>query len=387
VDVRSASGNRLQVEVVTRVEDFRRLEPAWTRLFEATSTRLPFATYDWAAAWWVHFSRRLGLAMRDELAVRVVTVPGGDVVGIAPMMRTFRPGVGPVKTRELHFFGADHNLTELRTVICADEHAPAVYAALARHFAECTGERDWLYWTHVPATVASALESLPGLEWETELPNYLLPLAADWETFKGGLKRNVRESLRKCYNSPKRDGIEFSFHALAAVEDMPPAIDHLVRLHGARADLEDTVKHANVFHTATSRRFFVDVVRRLAAKGQARAFQLRLGERVIATRFGFLFGDVLYLYYSGYEPDFGKYSVMTTCVAEALKWAIERRVKHVNLSVGNDVSKTRWGPIEVMYRTALSISPTLRSKLALAVFDQANALARHPMLRQHLMRR
>lgn len=381
-----SAGPPLHVEVVETLSAFRRLEADWTRLFEATPTKLPFATFDWAAAWWLHFSRRVGLALRDELAVRVVKTPAGEVKAIAPMMRTFRPGLGPVATRELHFFGADHNLTELRSVVCAPGDAAAAYAALAEHFRETSGQQDWVYWSHVPDALAPAVEVLRTVEWETEVPNYVLPLAGDWETFKAGLKRNVRESLRKCYNSPKRDGLEFTFHALSKVEDLPAAVEHLVRLHGLRSTLEDTVKHPNVFRTETARRFFHDVVRRLAAKGQVRAFQLRLGDRVIATRFGFVFGDVMYLYYSGYEPELGKYSVMTTTVAEALKWAMANGVASVNLSIGNDVSKTRWGPQEFLYRTGLVISPSLRSRAALALFDKANELAQHPRLRRHLKR-
>lgn len=376
----------LNVEVVTTLPAFRRLERDWTRLFEATPAKLPFATYDWASTWWTHFSRRAGLTMRDELAVRVVKDTAGEVVAIAPMMRTFRPGVGPVATRELHFFGADHNLTELRSVICAPGDGAAVYGALAEHFRETAGQHDWVYWSHVPDALAPAVEVLRTVEWEAEVPNYVLPLAGDWDTFKAGLKRNVRESLRKCTNAPKRDGLEFSFRALSGVEDMPAAVDHLVRLHGARSQLEDTVKHPNVFRTETARRFFHDVARRMASKGQVRAFQLMLGDRVIATRFGFVFGDVMYLYYSGYEPELGKYSVMTTTVAEALKWAMVNGVKSVNLSIGNDVSKTRWGPQEILYRTGLVITPSLRSKAALALFDKANELARHPTLRRHLNR-
>lgn len=376
----------LQVETITTLPALRRLEADWNRLFETTSTRLPFATYDWAFTWWLHYSRRLGLAMRDELAVRVVRASDGRVVGIAPMMRTFRPGVGPIATRELHFFGADHNLTELRAVICADADAPAVYEALTADLWKARGDFDWVYWSHVPEAQAAVVGALPGAEWEAEIPNYILPLSADWETFKAGLKRNVRESLRKCYNSPKRDGLEFTFHALSTVEELPEAVEHLVRLHGARAELEDTVKHNNVFRTETARRFFDDVVRRMAAKGQVRAFQLRLGERVIATRFAFLFGDVMYLYYSGYEPELGKYSVMTTTVAEALKWAMANGIRSANLSTGNDVSKTRWGPQEFLYRTGLVTSPSLRSKAALALFDKASELSQHPTLRRYLRR-
>jgi CelD/BcsL family acetyltransferase involved in cellulose biosynthesis len=55
---------------------------------------------------------------------------------------------------------------------------------------------------------------------------------------------------------------------------------------------------------------------------------------------------------------------MTTVVAEALRYAIEHRLRSANLSTGNDVSKTRWGPSETVYRDAVTVSPTMRAQLA-----------------------
>jgi CelD/BcsL family acetyltransferase involved in cellulose biosynthesis len=81
-------------------------------------------------------------------------------------------------------------------------------------------------------------------------------------------------------------------------------------------------------------------------------------------RIGFVVGDSLYLYYSGYDPEWSRYSVMTTTVAEAIKYAIAHRLKTVNLSSGNDVSKTRWGPRELQYTSAYEQRDRLRSRLA-----------------------
>ena len=44
--------------------------------------------------------------------------------------------------------------------------------------------------------------------------------------------------------------------------------------------------------------------------------------QIVAMRLGFVVDDSLYLYYSGYDPLWARYSVMTTTVAEALKYAI-----------------------------------------------------------------
>ena len=74
--------------------------------------------------------------------------------------------------------------------------------------------------------------------------------------------------------------------------------------------------------------------------------------------------DSLYLYYSGYDPTYARYSVMTTVVAEAIKFAIANGFRTVNLSTGSDESKLRWKPRVRIYREASLVSPSLRGAVA-----------------------
>jgi hypothetical protein len=73
---------------------------------------------------------------------------------------------------------------------------------------------------------------------------------------------------------------------------------------------------------------------------------------------------------------------MTTTVAEAIQYAILHGMKSVNLSTGNDVSKTRWNPVEVVTRQALLVSPCWRAELARDVYRHAvGAVQELPALR------
>ena len=74
--------------------------------------------------------------------------------------------------------------------------------------------------------------------------------------------------------------------------------------------------------------------------------------------------DSLYLYYSGFDPAWAKYSVATTVLAEALKWAIANGLLEANLATGDDVSKSRWGPHEVSYREGVQVHTALMGRLA-----------------------
>jgi CelD/BcsL family acetyltransferase involved in cellulose biosynthesis len=142
------------------------------------------------------------------------------------------------------------------------------------------------------------------------------------------------------------------------------------RLHRERARAGARIKHSDVFAKPKDRAFLADYAQRMAERGQLRIFQLEIGGRVVATRLGFLLGDELYLYYSGYDMLWARYSVMTTLLAEAIKWAIEQRLRIVSLSTGSDVSKLRWNPRVTMFRSALQVGADWRSALAFRAYHR-----------------
>jgi hypothetical protein len=99
---------------------------------------------------------------------------------------------------------------------------------------------------------------------------------------------------------------------------------------------------------------------------------------VVATRIGFVVGRSLYLYYSGFDPRWSKYSVMTTTVVEAIKYAIGEGLNALNLSPGTDVSKTRGSPREVPYAQAAQLYPSRLSKWAWSLYQRARSNRENP---------
>jgi CelD/BcsL family acetyltransferase involved in cellulose biosynthesis len=99
-----------------------------------------------------------------------------------------------------------------------------------------------------------------------------------------------------------------------------------------------------------------------------RLFQLKIGADIVAIRVGFVVGDSVYLYYSGFDPAWARYSVMTTTLAEALKYAMAAGLKTANLSLSPDQSKLRWRPRVVEYHSASVRRDRLISRIAHRVY-------------------
>ena len=354
----------LTVTADTQPAAFAQLGAEWDALELGAVPRTPFQSSTWHRLWWQHFART-GAKVRDELRLYTVRDLAGSLVAVAPMMLTHRPANLPIRTRELQFLGADSNVTEIRGMICREGWHADVLTALAAHF---TGhpEWDWVQWRGLPAQCPPPAS---GFRPTRTLQNFFLPLPQSWEALKTGLPRNMKEALRKCYNSLARDKHEYEVQVIADPADIRPAFQRLLDMHAMRSELDGTVPHINAFAAPEARSFITDYVDALAGTGGVRLFSLSIGGVPVAMRVGFVYGEELYLYYSGYDPAWGRYSVMTTVVAEAIKWAIGQGFHRVNLSTGADVSKTRWRPSHVDFLEGVQPSPRWRGQLALAAMD------------------
>ncbi len=355
----------LALNVIESTTDLTQLEKAW-RALEPQMPHVPFLTYDWFLTWWEHWGVRRPM-IRDKLSVVTFSDRHAGLVGIAPLILTCRPGYGLIATRELQSFGIDPNLTELRSIAVPEQHRTRIYDAFMRHLNEHPREWDWLVLSSVPKddALVALIDASPGkVTWLRDVPNYVIHLPNSFETLKATLPRNIKESLRKCYNSLKRVGLGFELRVTNGQEELAAELAVFFELHRARAELQDTIRHRDAFRNQRSRDFLHAICERFASLGRLRMFQLLLEGKVVATRIAFVCQDHLYLYFSGYDPTYRQYSIMTTLLAEILRYAIQSGYTAVNLSTGKDESKLRWRPTEALFSDVLVISPMRRSIIA-----------------------
>jgi CelD/BcsL family acetyltransferase involved in cellulose biosynthesis len=361
-----------QIETYTSFEALAPILPQWEALAARMQPWSPFATPTWNALWWKHYSRR-GLLRSDELFLQAVRGEDGRLVAIAPLLRWRSPAFGPLALHAIDFFGADPSITEIRGVICDPADQAAIVTEL-RQFLHRSGCRwDLLRW--------QGLRSLPppvsgrGGPLQTgALPDYVLRLPASWQQLLAGVSSNMRKSVRKAYEFLERDGHAFAFRAVDAPSG---ALDEFFRLHGARAGVADMhFKHPDRFGNPTARAFMTDVANAMARQGRLKIFELEIGGEIVASRLAFLHERELYLYYSGYDPAWRKYSIMTTLMSEILRWGIGQGLAVVNLSTGNDLSKLRWQPEEICYLAAEERRSGWRGRMLSCAFEATTAARR-----------
>ncbi len=193
------------------------------------SPRSPFSTSTWLALWWRHYSEAR-LWVRDRFFTHSVRDQQGKLVAIAPLILTERPGSGPLRSAQFVLLRQRQKASPSSAAWSAlrNFEGPAVKALLA-HLDTIRTEWDWLVWNGVSrdGEAYQTLSSMNDFHWGKETTDYVLKLPSSWEEFRGTRSRNIKESLRKCYNSLKRAGYAFTFRAVSEAGELPSALQRL----------------------------------------------------------------------------------------------------------------------------------------------------------------
>lgn len=358
-----------RAELVTSVEGIRALGAEYRHLYRVTGNTLPFATQEWHLAWCEHLLSHTRRASQEPLFC--ILRQGGDDTcrAIVPLILT-RRRLGPLQVAAVGLVGSDPALTEIRNPLIEPGYERATVRAVHGRLALMRGW-DWIQWSGVSATLAEALSLEATPHWYQTLDDYVLDLPADWPEFRATLRRNVRESLRHCYNSLRRAGHRFELVVARDRVEVRWALYRFLQLHSLRAQMPWGPAHPDRFAAHSLKAFLYAVCDGLATRDAVRVFQLCIADEVVASRIGFVIGDSLYLYYSGFDPAWARYSVMTTTMAEALRYAIASGLKSVNLSLTGEQSKLRWHPRRVDFYSALVQRNAVRSRLACGAYRMA----------------
>jgi CelD/BcsL family acetyltransferase involved in cellulose biosynthesis len=364
----ASTTQELSTEVVTELTAIAALAPDYEHLYACTGDTLPFALQEWQLAWCTHFLKPSRWA-RERPLFCVLRTRERECVAIVPLVLS-RYRFGPLKFTTVSLLGGDHGLTEIRNPLIKPGYEQLTVRSVHAHLSTM---RNWdcIDWKRIAAPLAAALSCEAQAHWYETCDDFVLELPDSWQKFRAGLKRNIRESLRHCYNSLRRDGHKFEFVVARTPAEVRAALPRFMQLHAARAAMVGGTHHPDRFASAVAQEFLCDVCGRLAVRDAVRVFQLRIAGVVVASRIGFVVGRSVYLYYSGFDPRWARYSVMTTTVAEALKYAIANGLNSANLSPTGEQSKLRWRPRLVEFRSALVHRGGLRSRLKCSAYRLA----------------
>jgi CelD/BcsL family acetyltransferase involved in cellulose biosynthesis len=359
-----ASEAPIAVREVTTASAFDELADGWRHVARRMELDSPFIDWEWARSWWETFAQP-----GDRLRILVFESGSGEVAGIAPFCER-RHRAGPLTLASLAPIGwedgGNQPVTEHIELLFPKPERAALFAALERWLRR----RPWL------------VAWLPSLREDDELPPWLAShvvarcpavpfhhrsLPATWDEFVAGLGKSMRDNVKYYPRLMVRHGHPFTFEVAVTPQELETAFPVLLDLHQRRSEMTTGVQHWNYFRLQARRDFVAGMLRVLGPAGEARIGVLRVRGEAVAAYLWLERGETMFLYRSGYAPEWSKYSPALVVVLEALRDGMRRGLNRVELLRGGGQLKERWDTDVRLERHAmLARAPRLARRLIAA---------------------
>ncbi len=295
-----------------------------------------FVLPPWLEAWWQSFGA-------GQTSIRVVRDSGG-IIGIAPMKMngdtlSFIGDIDVcdyadfivVKGREKDFFNAflddciENNIAQLDL-----KHIRPDSLAL-KSLVPLAAERGY--------KVENAQEEV---NVETDLPS---SFDAYLESLSTKQRHEVRRKLRRLQES---GNLEFRF--IADEASVPGIMDGFFKM------FVDSRRDKAEFLTQKREVFFRQLAANMAQAGLLRLGVLKLDTKPVAQIICFDYNDCIYLYNSGYDPDYVSLSAGLLSKVLAIKDSIEKGKRKFDFLKGSEIYKYHLGGREVpLYRCLIDL--------------------------------
>lgn len=316
-----------EVEVIEDLDGLEAIESEWLDLYKNCERATPFQHPDWALPWARQFTPRgvFALSLRSS---------DGTLVGLAPWFR-YERGRATVLT-PLGGGHADHH--ELLSLPTFEEASTrALFRALAK-----LGGWDLCEFGQLPPSSPLLRIDLPRGLLETHrrgaAPCPVLSLRAGEANLAGAVPSHQLARFRKYRRRAEKLGDLRLLRADASNHD--EALNHLFRLHTACWEARN---EPGVARETTVRAFHREVARRAARSGMLRLYALCIGEKTVASLYGFRSKETLYCYWQGFDPSVAEISPGMLVVGSVLEDAAREGVRFVDFLRGEEPYKFRWG--------------------------------------------
>lgn len=281
-------------EIVTDMPRFLVLEREWNEAVARAGVTHPFLRHEWFRTWWECFG-----AGRD-LHVAIVR-SGSTIIAVAPLMIEQVQMFG-LPIRKLDFLHNDHT-PRADWIIAGPPHQ--AYEGIWSALRASREQWDLLQLSRVAddsrtlASVAALAirDDCPAGTWRGDVSPYLT-LTGTWDGYYDSLSAKFRSNLRNRLARLTRLG-----EPRLEIIDRPGAADcqDAVRLEasGWKNESSTSISSDEAVH-----RFYTRLADRAAESGWLRLMFLTVAGRRIATSYGSVFKHRLFLFKTGYDPDY-----------------------------------------------------------------------------------
>jgi CelD/BcsL family acetyltransferase involved in cellulose biosynthesis len=271
-------------------ESFDSLEKAWRKLLAVCSTNHIFLTPQWQKAWWQTFGNGSELMLLSIYR-------GTELIGIIPLMR---------QGKTISFIGSSDVCDYMDFIVHGGQEA-TVFSHLLDYLEPMEWQAidlrsllpDSLGLSHF-APIARQNNYLVEVTKEDVSPQIVLP--SNWESYLSQLEGKNRRELRRKLRRLDQTKSTRSY-TITKKEQMHQALEDFFELFKLSVGIKAG------FMTDQMRHFFETMTFSLAEEGNIRLSFLDVDGIRVASTICFDYEHELYLYNSGYNPEYASFSV------------------------------------------------------------------------------
>ncbi|MGJ7044315.1 GNAT family N-acetyltransferase [Thermoanaerobacterium thermosulfurigenes] len=319
----------IEIKIVRDVKTLLSIKDIWHQL-EENSKVYPFNTFEWVVNWWKYFGGG------KKLWILLVVGDQGPI-GIAPFMITFGEMGLPIK--RIKFIGS--NNSDYLDFIVKYGYEDIFYRSLIKYLESAIDRFTVLDLEHLPESSGIypyIMDSWLYYDYDIQDVCPYIKLPATWDeylsTLDGKFRRNIKYEIKRFFT--KCDG---SFMSVADENDIDDSMDRLIELHQARWRKRHMPgafysKRVRDFHKALAFDFF--------NRGILSLFELKDGDKIVASLLSYHVGGKRYYYISGYDLDYSRLSVGAVTLGLSIKRSIEVGDEVYDFLRGDEKYKEDW---------------------------------------------
>jgi CelD/BcsL family acetyltransferase involved in cellulose biosynthesis len=346
---------RPAVQVISDYSAFLALETEWNDAVARAAVAHPCLRHEWIRTWWDCFAGKRQLHI-------VVAREAGRISAIAPLMRESVQMYG-LPIRRIDVIHNDHT-PRIDFVIAGDPGAG--YRAIWKALYDTRDEWDLLQLSRIAANspTRAAMQQLAGDAgcatglWCGDVSPYLT-LAGTWEQYQAGLSAKFRSNLRNRLSRLTKFG-EPALEILDDAATIAAARDEALRLEASGWKQESGT---SICSDPAIQRFYTLLAERATAQGWLRLMFLTVGGRRIATSYGSRYANRLFLFKTGYNPEFATCSPFKLLTWFAIQAAYAEGLSEVDFLGDAEPWKLEWTETSRPHDWLFVFSGSVRARL------------------------
>jgi len=303
------------------LENFDSIYDDWKKLHDKLPAGSIFSSPEWSKTWWQQFgSGRLYLGVvRQE----------NRVIGVAPLL---------IKGDTASFIGSV-DVCDYLDFVVATGSEDAFYGELLDNLRiDGIPQLELTPLRHESTVQTSLINIAPKHNWKAscsqEDVTVELDLPSSWEGYLQSLSGKQRHELNRKLRRLNEEG---DLNYRTSLDANQYDVDIFLQL------FRNSRKDKAAFLTPQMESFFRAVAHTMAEQKLLRLAILELDKKPVAATMCFDYKDTVYLYNSGYEPDYGWLSVGVISKALCIKDSIERNKKLFDFLKGDEAYKYHLG--------------------------------------------